>query len=255
MTTLSASLNSSLASVGLSAADAGQIAATKDTLDKSFNKSSTASTSEPEKKPEESTTTLSARARELSAAEQRQISELKRIDAQVRAHEQAHISAGRGVVTSGPNYTYTYGPDGRQYAVAGEVGIDTSPEKKPEANIDKGQRIQNAALAPSQPSPQDYQIAAVGSQLESQGRSDLVEQIRAEQAAEAAVAEAERAAQREAQAAEESTDAAATPDTASIPAVTPTPAEPAAISNTPPPPTSAPDNGGEPRSRQVDLLV
>jgi hypothetical protein len=112
----------------------------------------------------------------LSPAEQRRVAELQQIDREVRIHEQAHISAGRGVVTSGPTYTYTYGPDGRIYAVGGEVGIDTRAERKPEDNIDKGLRIQAAALAPVQPSPQDYRVAEVGKKLEVQGRSDLAKQ-------------------------------------------------------------------------------
>lgn len=112
----------------------------------------------------------------LSPTEQRRVAELQQIDREVRIHEQAHISAGRGVVTSGPTYTYTYGPDGRIYAVGGEVGIDTRAERKPEDNIDKGQRIQAAALAPVQPSPQDYRVAEVGKKLEVQGRNDLAKQ-------------------------------------------------------------------------------
>jgi hypothetical protein len=118
----------------------------------------------------------------LTSEQLRQVRELQQIDRNVRAHEQAHLSAGRGVVTGGANFTYTYGPDGRQYATSGEVGIDTSPERKPEANIAKGQRIQAAALAPRDPSPQDYQVAAVGSRLEGQGRSDLVRQLQEERA-------------------------------------------------------------------------
>lgn len=181
MAVLAASLNTVLASVGLSAAGPGQIAATKDTLDKSFD--NPPANSDGKDKTEESTVNLSARSRELSAAEQREVERLQQIDAEVHAHEQAHISAGHGVVTSGPVYNYTNGPDGKQYAIAGEVGIDTSPEKKPQANIDKGQRIQEAALAPAQPSPQDYQVAATGSQLEAQGRSDLAAEMRRQQAA------------------------------------------------------------------------
>jgi hypothetical protein len=119
----------------------------------------------------------------LTIAEQRQVAELQQIDRNVRAHEQAHISAGRGVVTSAANFSYTYGPDGRRYAVGGEVGVDTSAEKKPEANIDKGMRIQAAALAPKDPSSQDYQVASVGKRLEAQGRNDLAQQKIEEQAA------------------------------------------------------------------------
>ncbi len=110
---------------------------------------------------------------ELSPEQQRQVAALKATDLRVRNHEQAHISAGQGVVTSGAQYTYTTGPDGVRYAVAGEVGIDTSREQKPEANIDKGQRIQSAALAPADPSPQDRRVAAVGAELVADGQSEL----------------------------------------------------------------------------------
>lgn len=118
--------------------------------------------------------------RELTLEQQRQVNELKQIDRAVRAHEQAHIAAGHGVVTSGPNYSFTYGPDGKQYAVGGEVGIDTSPESEPEANIGKGQRVQSAALAPAEPSPQDYRVASVGAQLEERGHVELSDRIAAE---------------------------------------------------------------------------
>lgn len=113
---------------------------------------------------------------ELSAEEQRQLDRLQRVDREVRAHEQAHVAAGQGVVTSGASFSYTYGPDGKAYATAGEVGVDTSAEKDPQANIDKGIRIQAAALAPKDPSPQDYKVAAIGSQLEAQGRADLAQE-------------------------------------------------------------------------------
>ncbi len=116
----------------------------------------------------------------LTPEEQSQLAKLQQIDRTVRAHEQAHVSAGRGVVTGAANFSYTYGPDGKQYAVGGEVGIDTSTHEKPEANIDKGIRIQAAALAPKDPSSQDYRVAAVGSQLEAQGRADLAQQHREE---------------------------------------------------------------------------
>lgn len=122
----------------------------------------------------------------LSTQQRQQIAELQRIDAHVRAHEAAHIAAGAGVVTGGPSYSYTYGPDGKQYAVAGEVGIDTSPASKPQANIDKGQQIQRAALAPSDPSPQDYKVASVGGQLVQRGYTELAAEVAAAQAAEKA---------------------------------------------------------------------
>lgn len=183
-------LNSRLNTIGISSAKGVDVPMLRDQLNATIPSDGTG-TSAPSSSKQEATAEARrqvAAKTELTSAEQRQVRELVQIDRTVRAHEQAHLSAGRGVVTSGANFTYTYGPDGKQYAIAGEVGIDTAPERKPEENIDKGIRIQEAALAPRDPSPQDYQVAAVGSRLEGQGRSDLVreqqdERIAAEQAA------------------------------------------------------------------------
>lgn len=168
MSTTSLTLGSSLAAVGISAAKPGQLTTLRETLDKTAqppdgSQADVRRTDDGKKATEQA----------LTPAEQRRLAELKRIDAEVRAHEQAHINVGRGLITSGPSYEYTYGPDGKQYAVAGEVGIDTSPEAAPQANINKGQRIQDTALAPVDPSPQDHGVAATGRRLEAQGRSDL----------------------------------------------------------------------------------
>lgn len=169
-----ASLHSS--QVGISGSNLLGLVTTRDTVKATIGNASTpagSASSAASADSQSSSKQSTPQPQSLSPAEQRRVEELKRIDADVRAHEQAHIAAGQNLITSGPNYTYTYGPDGKQYAIGGEVGIDTSPEKKPEDNIDKGERIQAAALAPRDPSPQDYRVAAVGSQLEAQGRSDL----------------------------------------------------------------------------------
>jgi len=114
----------------------------------------------------------------LTPEEQRRVAELRQIDRNVRAHEAAHLAAGFGVVTSGARYGYTRGPDGKDYATSGEVAIDTSREQKPQQNIDKGQRIQAAALAPRDPSPQDYRVAAIGARLAAEGRAELAREGR-----------------------------------------------------------------------------
>lgn len=164
--------------VGISTANPVQLDAIRNTVkDGGTTGSDTGTTSKRSTEPQ------TGPGKQLTPAEQREVSELQRIDTAVRAHEQAHINAGRDLVTSGPNYQYTYGPDGKAYAVAGEVGIDTSPEREPEANIDKGLHIQHTALAPLDPSSQDYSVAATGRQLEQQGRSDLREQQAQEAAA------------------------------------------------------------------------
>lgn len=45
----------------------------------------------------------------------------------MRAHEQAHKTAAGGLAQGGATFEYQTGPDGKQYAVSGEVKIDTSP--------------------------------------------------------------------------------------------------------------------------------
>lgn len=108
----------------------------------------------------------------LSPEAQAQVQQLKAADQKVRQHEAAHQAAGAGL-TGGANYQYVRGPDGRQYAVAGEVSINTSPAGTPEATLAKARQIRAAALAPADPSPQDRAVAAAASLMESQARAEI----------------------------------------------------------------------------------
>lgn len=111
---------------------------------------------------------------ELSDEERRLLNELRARDAEVRAHEQAHLAAAGTYANGAPTYEYQTGPDGRQYAVGGEVSIDTSPVSgNPEATVRKAQTIKRAALAPRDPSSQDRQVAAQAAQLEAQARQEV----------------------------------------------------------------------------------
>ena len=123
--------------------------------------------------------------KQLTPDEQRRVAELQKIDRAVHAHELAHLAAAGGLATSGASYTYVYGPDGKRYAVGGEVSIDTSAESKPQANIDKGRRIRAAAMAPADPSAQDRAVASAGDRLVALGRQELAAEQR-QQRAEAA---------------------------------------------------------------------
>lgn len=97
------------------------------------------------------------------AAEQRELAELKKRDAEVKAHEQAHASVG-GQLAGSPSYSYQTGPDGQKYAVGGEVNIDLAEvPDDPQATIIKMQQVKAAALAPADPSGADQQIAAEAS--------------------------------------------------------------------------------------------
>ncbi|MEV4778814.1 putative metalloprotease CJM1_0395 family protein [Burkholderia sp. LMU1-1-1.1] len=116
-----------------------------------------------------STTTLTPEALKL-------IDELKARDAEVRQHEQAHLAAAGGMAVSGASYTYQRGPNGVNYAIGGEVQIDTSPGGTPEETIARAATIQAAALAPAGPSGADRAVAAQAQQMETQARAELAQQ-------------------------------------------------------------------------------
>jgi len=109
---------------------------------------------------------------ELTEEEKEQVRELKQIDAEVRAHEQAHKTAG-GPVSGSVSFETITGPDGREYAVAGEVQIDASPvANNPEATIRKMDLVIRAALAPAEPSSQDRAVAAAAQQAKLQAQQE-----------------------------------------------------------------------------------
>lgn len=114
---------------------------------------------------------------ELTDQEKKQVEELKRIDREVRNHEQAHLSAGGGIVVSGPTYQYQRGPDGKQYAVGGEVQIDAAPiPDDPEKTIIKMQQVRAAALAPAEPSAQDRKVANEASRNQANARMQIMKE-------------------------------------------------------------------------------
>lgn len=113
----------------------------------------------------------------LSEEEVRRVEYLKSRDRQVRSHEQAHVMAGGGLVRGGASFGYETGPDGKKYAVSGEVSIDTSTSSDdPEATLQKAQQIQRAALAPADPSGQDRKVAAEAASMAAEARAEIARQ-------------------------------------------------------------------------------
>lgn len=105
---------------------------------------------------------------------QQQIAELKKRDQEVKAHEAAHAAVG-GSATGAPSFTYEQGPDGRRYAVSGEVSVDLSPVAgDPHATIAKMQKVHAAALAPVNPSPQDKQVASAAIKTIASAQTELL---------------------------------------------------------------------------------
>lgn len=114
---------------------------------------------------------------ELTEEEKQQVEKLKQRDAEVRRHEQAHKAAAGGHAAGGPTFEFQTGPDGKRYAVGGEVQIDTSEvQGDPQATIAKMQQIRRAANAPAEPSAQDRKVAAQAAQAEQKARRELAEQ-------------------------------------------------------------------------------
>ncbi len=114
-------------------------------------------------------------ANQLTPEEQKTVQELKARDIEVRAHEQAHAAVG-GQYAGSPQYDYQTGPDGKRYAVGGSVSIDVSAESDPKATIQKMQIVKRAAMAPAEPSAQDYKVAAAATQKEQEARAELSKQ-------------------------------------------------------------------------------
>lgn len=107
--------------------------------------------------------------------DQQTIQELSTLDREVRNHERAHAAVG-GQYAGSPRYVYEKGPDGVNYAVAGEVPISTGVVNgNPQMTIEKAQIIRRAALAPTEPSAQDRKVAAEAVQMEAEAHLELLQ--------------------------------------------------------------------------------
>ena len=112
--------------------------------------------------------------RRLEQRENRELQYLRNRDQEVRAHERAHLAAGGQHVRGGAQFDYQRGPDGRMYAIGGEVRIDTAPVPgDPEATLQKAEVVRRAALAPAEPSSQDISVAAQARQMAAQARVEI----------------------------------------------------------------------------------
>ena len=113
----------------------------------------------------------------LELKEERLLTKLRQVDREVRAHELAHLMAAGPYARGGPHYEFVRGPDGKFYAVAGEVKIDTSPVPgDPEATLEKARAIKRAALAPANPSPQDRMVAALADRMAAKAMMEIQKQ-------------------------------------------------------------------------------
>lgn len=130
-------------------------------------------------------------------ANEQLLRELSARDREVRQHELAHKAAAGGLAGA-VSYSYQRGPDGRLYAVGGEVSIKTTPPSDdPEQVLRHAEMLLRAATAPAEPSAQDLQVAAAARMMAEQARAELAAQRIAEQQMKADQAEQQAGDQQE----------------------------------------------------------
>ena len=187
--TSSNALSDRYASSGSRSGDAEKpVAATSGSSESAENRRAENLTQRPTREPQQTS--------RLTPEEQQQLSELQQRDREVKAHELAHKAVGGRYVTGG-SFTYQTGPNGQRYAIGGEVSIDSSAGSTPQETLRKAELIRRAALAPADPSPQDFRVASEASMMAAQARSE----ISAEQRMEAIQARENRQMQQEEEAA------------------------------------------------------
>ena len=111
--------------------------------------------------------------KELSKGEKAQVIDLQSRDAEVKAHEAAHQSGGGGAAT----YTYQQGPDGKMYAIGGEVPISLETGSTPNETIANALQVIAAATAPANPSSQDMAVAASAKSMIIKAQQQKVQEL------------------------------------------------------------------------------
>jgi hypothetical protein len=150
-----------------------QATATKE-IDSQVSISDEAKALSKEDKLQQQQNTASSSQTGLTDEELKEVQKLRARDQEVRNHEQAHQSAAGSLSNGGASFEYQSGPDGKRYAVGGEVSIDISKvANDPQATLSKARQIRSAALAPASPSGQDRQVAAQAAQMESEANQEI----------------------------------------------------------------------------------
>jgi len=112
---------------------------------------------------------------ELSEDEKRLVKDLAARDAEVKTHEAAHQAAGGGM-TGAASYTYQQGPDGKMYAIGGEVSVSVPSASSPEEAIKNARQVMTAAMAAGDPSPQDFAVVSSARVMEMKAQQQLAKE-------------------------------------------------------------------------------
>ncbi|MDK9698897.1 MAG: putative metalloprotease CJM1_0395 family protein [bacterium] len=124
-------------------------------------------------KDEAGTTAKRPDGKPLTDSDQQKITKLQMRDAEVKAHEQAHLAAAGNLASGGANFEYEKGPDGKAYAVGGDVQISTGGGNTPEERLRIANQVIRAALAPANPSSQDRAVASEAMGNAAEARAEI----------------------------------------------------------------------------------
>jgi hypothetical protein len=111
---------------------------------------------------------------------QQEVQKLKNTEQKVIAHEMAHKAVG-GQYAGSVKYEYTRGPDNKMYIAGGEVSIDVSKGSTPEETAQKMRQVQQAAMAPADPSAQDRAVAAKAAMQAQKAQQEIQSEQQKEQ--------------------------------------------------------------------------
>lgn len=143
--------------------------------DKTYKKDKNPQETKLEKDQEKQSKETSKTTDELNEDEKKVVRDLQSRDSEVKAHEAAHQAAGGGM-TGAASYSYQQGPDGKMYAIVGEVSISMKSGSSPEENVRNARQIIAAAMAPGNPSPQDYSVASSAKVMEMKALQQIAKQ-------------------------------------------------------------------------------
>jgi|GEM_PF-1114383 len=110
---------------------------------------------------------------ELSESEKKALDELKKRDKEVKNHEAAHTGNPELQTIGTPSYSYVLGPDGKMYAVGGEVTISTGRISDPQDALRKAAALKKASLSSDNPSSADLAAASSASQMETEALQQI----------------------------------------------------------------------------------
>ena len=116
----------------------------------------------------------------LDASELQMVEKLQSRDTEVKAHEAAHKAVG-GALAGSASFTYEKGPDDKMYAIGGEVPISFKEGSTPQESKANARQIAAAAMAPANPSPQDYAVASNARMMEMKADQKILKELQQQQ--------------------------------------------------------------------------